>query len=200
MSTAALAAWIASTMIALSPPADRAREPAFPGWEETVEARTARYHAIAEAIADVALDPEETPLYGGEHGRWRTAALLVSLAHHEGGFAPDVDRGPCWRGHDGRNDRCDRGRSACLVQIRVGAGRTEEGWNQADLFGDRRKCFRAGLHRARRSFGACRRRGFKALLNAYASGRCDLGEHEGWTRLRTADTLFLRWLWATASS
>lgn len=147
-----LAAWILAAMVNLSPPEKLAALPAFPGWEETAEARTERYVSIANDMAAVVLDPKESPLYAGPKARGRTAALLTAVAFMESGFAPDVDKGPCYRGKDGKGVRCDSGRSACVMQVMVGAERTREGWTREELFADRQKCFRTALHLMHRSF------------------------------------------------
>lgn len=139
------------------------------GYEETPAVRQARIEAIAADVVAVAFDPAESPLFGGRLGRARTAAALLAVAYHESGFARDVDLGPCSPSPRGR---CDGGASACILQIRVGAGTTREGWTRAELFTDRQKCFRAGLHLMRRSAGACARDGADHLFDAYAGGSC----------------------------
>ncbi|APR88518.1 hypothetical protein A7982_13867 [Minicystis rosea] len=179
-------------MMWAAPPDRFAAAQSYPGWEETAEARSARYRSIAEDLQAVAYDPAERPLFAGKRGRARTAALLLALALKESGLAPDTDRGPCYRGRDGRNARCDSGRSACMLQIRVGKGTTPEGWTKEDLFADRRKCFRAGLHLARRSVGACSQDGPDFILNAYASGVCGLGHQQSRERVALAERLFVR--------
>lgn len=171
MSEAIITALVAA-MTTLAPPARLARGPAWPGWEETAEARLERYVGIAGAAYRVAFDPGVAPVYPGKDGRKKTASLLLGIAFAESGFAPDVDRGPCYRGKDGKGVRCDSGRSACLMQIQIGAGVTAEGWTQADLFADRERCFRAGLALVRKSFVACAKEGDGHALDAYATGVC----------------------------
>jgi hypothetical protein len=58
------------------------------------------------------------------------------------------------------------------MQIRVGRGKTEEGYAHAELVADRDKCFRVGLRMLRRSIGACRRLAPLDWLSAYARGQC----------------------------
>lgn len=186
-------AWLVALMVSLAPPAKIVARPTYPGWGETCEQRTERYHALAEAAVGVALDPAEAPLWGGHDGRVRTAVTLLALSFKESGWARDVDEGPCYQ--DPRNPRhCDGGRSACVMQIHIGAGATPEGWTQADLFADRRKCFAAGLHAVRRSFGACRRarNAPEHLLAAYASGVCEKGHRESTERLALGERLWSR--------
>lgn len=50
----------------------------------------ARYHQLAEDIAEVSLDPKVAPLFSGEDGRVKTGLLLVSLAYYESMFISDV--------------------------------------------------------------------------------------------------------------
>lgn len=184
--------WLAGLMIAKAPPDRLASLPQFRGWEETAEQKRVRYGEIAEAVYRVTYDPAESPVFGGKLGRARTATLLLAIAFYEGGFAHDVDKGPCFR--EGKHKgRCDGGLSACLMQLRVGRGTTTEGWTQADLFADREKCFRAGLHRVQTSFRACRRDGdADARLDAYVSGLCHGGTPAGRARLALGRSLFDR--------
>ncbi len=190
MDTSPVTAWLYALMVWAAPPDRFAAAHSFPGWQETVEARSARYRSIAEDLVATVYDPAERPAFAGKNGRARTAALLLALAIKESGLAPDADRGPCYRGRNGQSQRCDEGRSACMLQIRVGTGTTPEGWTREELFADRRKCLRAGLHRARRSVGACSREGPDFILNAYASGVCGRGHQESRERVALAERLF----------
>jgi hypothetical protein len=163
-------------LIATLAPLDRVSpDREFPGWTETVEQRSARYTSIASDLETFVFDPETKPAFAGETGREQTAALLLAIAYHESGFAKDVDLGPCYRGPKGRGSRCDSGMSACLLQIHLGTGKTPEGWTQAELFADRKKCFATGLRLVRGSLGACRHLPIRDRLSAYASGSCDRG-------------------------
>lgn len=168
--------WLLALMSTFAPPERAAIERPFPGWQESVEDRRARYEAIASAVRNVAYDPEEKPVFGGPHGRARTAALLLAIAWHESGYARDVDLGPCWRGRSNDSSRCDFGRAHCLLQVHARDGKTREGWTPAELVADREKCFRAGLHLVQSSFAACRANPAKHRLCAYASGRCSAGQ------------------------
>lgn len=168
--------WVLALMTTFAPPERAATERGFPGWQETVEERRERYVGIATAVRNVAWDPKEKPIFGGERGRARTAALLLAIAWHESGFARDVDLGPCYRGRANDGARCDYGRAHCLLQVHARDGKTEEGWTPAELVADREKCFRAGMHLVLRSFAACRKNPPKHRLAAFASGRCDAGQ------------------------
>lgn len=177
-------AWILSIMIQVAPPAKLVTQPQLPGWEETEQQKLARYHSIAEDLYHVVYDPNTKPLYKSENGRAITAATLLAIAFHESGFAHDVDKGPCYRGKDGRWGRCDGGLSATLMQIRLGEEATTkrvhgvDGLKQKDLFADRKQAFRVGLHLVHRSFVACSKNGPDLKLAGYASGNCAAGHTE----------------------
>lgn len=184
---------LVAAMSSHAPPARLSAAPSWPGWSETAEARAERYRGIAEAAVEVAYDPRERALFQGPHGRKRTASLLLAIAFFESGYAPDVDRGPCYPARDTKTGlvRCDGGRSACLLQIQVGAGTTAEGWTRDELFADRVKCFRAGLHLARKSFTKCGPKlGAAGALNAYATGACETPSDAGRVRLSFGEKLY----------
>jgi hypothetical protein len=174
--------WIFAVLVALAPPERYAAQQALPGWEETPAQRTERYRAIAADLdAVIAAEP---PLFRGPSGRKQSAALVLAVAHHESGFAIDVDRGPCYRGRDGKGLRCDSGRAACLLQVR---GTPAE---LAALFADRRKCFREGMALLRRSLGACSQLPMEHRLAAYASGNCSGGYEESKAMMASAQRAF----------
>ncbi len=135
---------------------------------EGIAAAEQRYREIVTAAASVAFDPQEKPVFIGPHGRQRTLALMLSVAYFESGFRRDVDIG------EGKFAR-GGGMDSCLVQIRVGAGRTPEGWDHRDLVEDRTKCFRAGLRIMRSSFATCRSSPVPDRLAIFTSGACDRG-------------------------
>lgn len=153
-----MTAWILSLMLALAPPAKLAALPSFPGWHETAEQRTARYMSIAEDIAAVTTSPREM-------------AVLVAISFHESGWAPDVDKGPCWRGPSNDGPRCDGGRSATIFQLQA-AGDEDARF----LFSHRREAAKRALSAMRRSAKRCvPQYGADAALRAYASGACQGG-------------------------
>lgn len=128
-----LADAVLTVMLALAPPG-KAR--ALPGHEETTEARTARYAAIARDIAAVGEDREG-------------AALILGVAFHEGGFAHDLDEGQhCYRG-PGWERRCDSGRAVCAMQLQLPRKQAEAARTS------RRVCFTLGLAAVRRSLATC---------------------------------------------
>lgn len=168
----AIVSWVFAFIMTVAPPGPWRGEPR----DETI----ARYRQIAEDAVAVAYDPGNDPLFGGDDGRARTAALMLSVAYHESGFRRDVDFGV------GPNARGDSGQSWCLMQIRVGGGRTIEGWSGRDLVRNRRHCFSSGLGAIRRSFIACRNNSRYELLNAYTSGSCNRGAPQSRDRMTSA--------------
>ncbi|WP_437288750.1 hypothetical protein [Sorangium sp. So ce406] len=170
-----LIAWAVGIMVTWAPPGTSLIKDAI----ETPEAGRARYQEIASAAAKVAYDPESKPLFGGPRGRAETMALLLSIAYYESGYRRDVDLG---LGKLSRGSGVD----SCLLQVRVGAGKTREGWSHEDLVGDREKCFRAGLALIRRSFGACRKQDARDRLSAYTRGRCIVNDKHSRARIGRA--------------
>lgn len=190
MSTTIIAAYVA-VMQSLSPAERVTRLPQFPGWEETAEQRTARYEEIAKDLEEVL--KKEEPLFAGPGGRNRTAAWLIGTAFMESGFAKDVDQGPCYRDSEKTKNRCDSGRSACMLQLMVDRGTTREGYAMADLFGDRKKCFTSGLRRMKKSVDNCVKvSGPSAALAQFASGSCHRGLKASAARVRLGDLVFSR--------
>jgi hypothetical protein len=138
---------------------------------EPVAVRSARLRATALDVVHAV--EEAAPLPG--MSREETLRVLVATALVESsGLLPAIDRGV---------QRGDHGRSVCLMQINVGAGRVQSSdpvvasWRAGDLLADRRKCFTAGLDAARWSIGLCRSAGLRGgdQLAAYVSGRCTAG-------------------------
>jgi hypothetical protein len=160
-------------LVHFAPPERFVDAHAWTGHVETSEERTARYEDIARDLETVLEDPKAV-LFSGPSGKEKTAALVLAVAFHESGFAPDVDLGPCRR--DKNPKRCDGGRATCMLQVHVlPDGKTQEGWTPDELQADRTKCFRAGLRAMRASFKMCARSPLEDRLAAYASGSCDRG-------------------------
>jgi hypothetical protein len=157
----AVTAWALAIMVAWAPPG-RSK---IRGAVETEAEGQARYAEIARTVVNVVYEPTTQPLFRGAYGRASTAALLLAVAFHESGFRRDVDLGI------GKLAR-GSGTDSCLMQIRVGSGRTPQGWSHTDLVQDRQKCFLAGLALIRRSFAACHRLSVRDWLSAYTRGRC----------------------------
>jgi hypothetical protein len=195
-----LVAWIVTLIVGLRAPGMHSYVPEA---QETRTAALERYQQIAESIATVS---RQDPLFPGDQGPARTAALLVSVAYHESGFRRDIDLG-LGRERNGRTGENDYGRSWCMVQMHLGkrlirtpegqfvedSGQTTaEGWTGRDLIADRIKCFTAGRNAIRRSLSACRSLPRSKRLAAYASGSCEseLGQLLSTTRMRTAQRVW----------
>ncbi|WP_437677584.1 hypothetical protein [Sorangium sp. So ce131] len=174
----AIIAWAVGLMVTWAPPGSSLIKDAI----ETPEEGRARYQEIARAAAKVAYDPELKPLFGGPRGRAETMALLLAIASYESGFRRDVDLG---LGKLARGSGTD----SCLLQIRVGAGKTPEGWTHEDLVSDREKCFRAGLRLIKGSFGACRKQDPRDRLSAYTRGRCIVNDRLSRARIGRAQSV-----------
>jgi hypothetical protein len=171
MTAEVLASWLLGVMMATVPPG-RSRYPSEA--RESAEQGQARYAEIADALARVALDPGERPVFVGKLGRERTAALMLALSYHESRWRRDVDLG-----------LGTHGRYHCLMQVAVDRGRTPDGWTGKDLVASRERCFRAGLHILSRAQGSCKAQGPDAWLRLYTSGRCDRGRLPAEQRLVT---------------
>jgi hypothetical protein len=155
-----LAVWVLTLMVALQPAAP---------WR-------ASYDDTARAIAQVVTD--EAPVYPGEFGRERTAALLVSVAWFESNFQPGAV-GDC--GHKGPCAKGEKGRSHGLYQVQ-GHGDLEDPVDAT----------RAALGMVRASFKVCRARDVTEYLGWYAAGGndCARGLPESRHRVRKAQWLF----------
>jgi hypothetical protein len=126
------------------------------------EYTTARYEAIAADIADVALDPDEPPVFKSRFvekrfrdldGRVKTAVLMASVARFEsGGYREDVDT---------LVKKGDNGHAVCLLQLHLWPG---------EIVTDRASCLRAGMRHLRVSYRECHN------LSGYTVGHCV--EHE----------------------
>jgi len=135
----------------------------YPEAKETKEEAELRYQSIAKDLLEVVWDSDEKPLFKGPDGRARTLAMMLGIMRFESGLRRDVDY------QLGKYAFGDGGASACLMQVRVGSGKTPEGWTKEDLK-DRKKCFRAALHVLHASFKACRFLPEEYRLSAYTSG------------------------------
>jgi hypothetical protein len=190
-----LIAWLLTFMVAVAPPT---RKHWYSYAKETPEEALVRYQSIAEDIVSVLYNPDNLPLFVGSEGRARSAAVVLGVMFFEGGFRRDVDLGL------GPMSRGDGGQSYCLMQIRVGKGRTTT-WNKAlnrfgrwndsetdlvqgftgpEMVQDRKKCIEAGYRMIRSSFAACRSLPVADWLRVYASGTCEDGDGAHASRAR----------------
>ncbi len=146
-----MTAWILALMIVMQP-----RAP----WRAT-------YEATATAIADVV--EASPPLFAGELGREKTAALLVSLAWFESTFRPDA--------------LGDHGEAHGLYQVH---GRGE--------LADPHEATEVALELVRLSFTACRARPVEERLAWYAGGGFDCSAPSA-AALRASRHRVLRAMW-----
>ena len=186
MTVEVLTAWLLSIMLATVPPG-RSRRPEEA--VESAEAGRARYAAIARAMAEVSLDPAESPLFPGERGREMTALLLLTISLHESHWKRHVDLGL------GPHARGGGGRYHCMMQILVKNEKTPEGFTAEDLVKNRHACFRRGLHILQRARRFCDDAGPRAFLNHYASGTCHRGARAAAKRWKTFDGLLREHGW-----
>jgi hypothetical protein len=174
-----LASLVLSALLTLSP-LDGPRL-AFPGFAESPWQRGVRYLAIARDVAQAA---EAACGSRGETCARAAAALLVAFGTHESGWAPDVESpGGCYRG-PGHGARCDGGRAFGYWQTQGSTGERKV-WAA-----DRVLAARVALHRAWRSWNACRKLEPALRWSAYAGGRCEGAE--AYQRSRELDALVRR--------
>lgn len=178
-----LASWIFQAIILLSPPEKAVSWASHAEAKESLEDKITRYQSIASDMAEVIEDPEEKLVYSGKFAKERTAALLTSIAWMESGFRRDVDLGIGKKAKGG-------GLDSCLMQVRLGLGKTTEGWSSEDLTRDRKKCFKVGLAMVRGSFYSCRSLPTEEKLAAYASGNCRMGKNASKARMHVANRVF----------
>lgn len=136
---------LADTLYALLIATNIAAPPA--GMTETEDEKKLRLRSIADDAAFVANDDPSDAL------------LILAVAHHESGFALDVDKGPC------RAGTCDGGHAACMMQIW-----SNDPKERARLFADRRACFEKGLKALHNSRDLCGPG--ELVFSAYAAGSC----------------------------
>ncbi len=144
------------------------------------EAQTrARYEGIAEALATVAMDSDEEPLFADltgaptGYGRIQTAMAMLSWAGFEsGGFAEDIDN---------MTRLGDGGHAICLMQVHSPyKGRVT----------DRVSCFHEGLRAMHDSMSMCKKGSLASRLAGYTVGRCVRNEKGAHLRLgRAQETL-----------
>lgn len=145
-----LAALALAALVGLSP---RPSAHPLPGWDETPEDHRIRLERIADDVGAVARTPAEV-------------AILVGIAWHESGIAPDVDAGACYR-ERGWSRRCDGGRAVSLWQLQSADPERLDVWRR-----DRRAAATEALRRALQSMRACQA---GPRLAMYAGGACHRG-------------------------
>lgn len=125
-----------------------------------------RYYQHATNMVDVAMDPDEKPLFAGSNGRVQTALVMASIETFESFLKAGPIHGDC---HEHKDRRCrkvtDKPHSFCHMQIQPGptgividpetyhfAKAGESGYKGVDLDQDSKLCNRIGLHMMRESF------------------------------------------------
>lgn len=188
--------WMVSFMTRHAPPG---RKTFYTDAQETKEEALERYHGIASAIVDVVYNPKTKPLFGGANGRARSSAVILAIMLFESGYMKSVDNGV---------RRGDAGKSWCLLQINIGAGRTLrwntkfdrpvrmgddaadifEGYTGRELVEDRKKCVGEAYKALRLSFGACSsmQLPLDQKLRVYGSGNCNGAVKESRLRMKAA--------------
>jgi hypothetical protein len=163
-----------------------------------------RYEDIAWDIATVVFDPATPPSFDGQDGRAKTAALVLGIMLHESQFHRGIDTGARLG---------DADRSYCLMQVKVGRGRTAtwnvvkdreawpgdpeahlvRGYTGAEMVADRKKCIVAALRVARWSMRRkCPHLPVKERLRGYMSGNCDEGGFGSRRRMGSALSWYSR--------
>jgi Transglycosylase SLT domain len=134
------------------------------------------YEQTARAIASVVEAKE--PIFDGEQGREKTAALLVAVAWAESRFNPKAVG--------------DQGKSVGLYQIFHTNLPTPEGFRQDDILGHPNNATIVAYRMLRYSMNACEKVPFANRLGAYTGGTCT-GEKAVWQskyRLNLAKKVF----------
>lgn len=170
MEKTALAAVILRMMNAVQPEAP---------WKGT-------YQASAEAFAEVALD---TPLFSGESGPMRTAALFVSLSWFEGNFKQDA-QGDCLKKDE--KGRCvSDPQSLCTFQVGV-THLAKLGTSKEEILADIKVCTKSARSLLATSMRVCARRPQLEWLGWYAAGGedCEKGLEKSRHRMQKAAWLF----------
>ncbi len=136
------------------------------GWTKT-------YGETAEAIADAA---NEDPVFSGELGAYRTAALLTAIALHESSFRRDAIG--------------DHGRSFGLYQVQPGTAKLEGGWEDVNMMDLQtpRVASKVAVALVRRSLRACHERPLDERLAWFAGGGPKCPDAE--TALRASRQIF----------
>jgi len=158
-----LTAYLLYFMIAAVPPQHHA-------YRECRDRTERRYVHIARAIATVALDPDEKPVFDGD--RVKTALLLASIASYEGVYRHDITY--C--------KRAGLGGAMTLYQI-------ERPTKDEHICRSLEEDTRIALHRVWQSFFVCWDYPEEDRLSFYADGRCI----KNWQRSRSRVQRAMRW-------
>lgn len=194
--------WVVNFIEKYAPPG---RKVYYDEATETKEEAQERYASLADDLIDTVYDVNTKPIFAGPTGRSQTVSLLLGIMFWETSFRKDVDFGI------GEHSRGDHGESWCLMQIKIGDGRTASwntrlnrvatpmddpedvrpGYSGEELVHDRKLCFSEGLKVVRGSFGVCHDLPLAERLSSYASGSCDKGRDASKKRVNTG----IRWFY-----
>lgn len=158
------AAWVLTLMQSIEPNAP---------WKDT-------YEKTAEVFAKVA---NEQPLFKGEDGAMRTAALFVSVAWFEGRLKP--------------NAIGDKGQSVCAFQVGV-SNLAALGTTKDAMLDDIEVCTKSARTMMATSFRVCANKPVEDIMAHYAFGgpTCGGPKEEGFResrhRMRKAEWLFAK--------
>lgn len=177
--------WVKDFLVTHAPPG---RKLWYPNAQETEEEGAARYDSVATDIVLSGFSPNtKTPFMQRDSGRSRLVAVWLGVMLHESGFMRNVDF------NLGKYGRGDEGKSWCLMQLRIGTGRTQP-WNVAknrrpywgdppeeiklgytgsELIADRKLCLQEGHKLVWASFKSCEDRPLEDRLTSYAVGFCE---------------------------
>lgn len=176
-------AWVLSIVTAVYSPGDKIY---YDAAQETKQEAEERVLDIAGDVVEVVYNPETNSLFSGEHGRAKTATLVLAVMTNESGFRKDVDLGV------GPYARGDGGRSWCLMQLNIGRKRTIrwnyvqdrvprwndltsevfDGYYGSELVSERRLCVSEGLKIMSASMKACHNLPLNRRLAGYVIGSC----------------------------
>ena len=150
-----------------APPETR---PRYEGHVESIGETIERYAEIAQTVVRVSDTEPPPPGFTRRQG----AAILLGMAIGESGLARDADVGPCYRGANGTNKRCDSGRSVSMWQVWAPVPFEWRGEmvDQERLFNDRELAARIAYQRIRVSLTACAKLAPAYRLSMYGSGEC----------------------------
>lgn len=140
----------------------KAQPPAGVPWRDT-------YATTAEAIATAA---NANPLFAGDEGPARTAAVMVGVAQMESSFDPKAKGDGCLERDE--NKKCvKRGEPQSLCAFQVGRSNFAVlGTNEEEILGDVFVCTRVALRLMHASFKICSGAEWKPIdrLNQYTTG------------------------------
>lgn len=176
--------WVMGFLVNTAPPG---RKVWYEGGQETKDEALKRYEDIAWDVVELAYSPETKPVFSSKsNGRSQTASVWLGIMLHESGFTKHVDY------NLGAYGRGDSGLSWCMMQLRIGRGKTTpwnttkdrqvfwgdkkedifEGYSGDEIIANRKLCIGEAHHLVRVSFKSCEHRPLLERLTSYAAGFC----------------------------